>query len=225
MMMNDLARFDQRELKLRAPFGCIVAGPSSSGKSTFVSRLIDQAHDLIVPPPRSILYAYGQHSELVNELHRKGGIGLHAGVPSEEILRKQQKPALVIYDDLLYNIEEKQLSALFTRQAHHLNLCVVFVTQDLFEKKLKVARQNSQYLVLTRAPNAALSIRNLGVQLFPRQLPYFLESYQQATRDKVGSYLFIDLSPASQPALRLRTNIFLDKDEEPLTVFLPKSGI
>ena len=58
-----------------------------------------------------------------------------------------------------------------------------------------------------RAPNSALQIKNLGSQLFPRQLSYYLDAYKQATIDPYG-YILIDLHAASNPVLKLRTNIF-----------------
>uniref|UniRef100_A0A914NU19 Uncharacterized protein n=1 Tax=Meloidogyne incognita TaxID=6306 RepID=A0A914NU19_MELIC len=100
------------------------------------------------------------------------------------------------------------------------NFAIVFVTQNLFEKKIKVARQNAQYIVLMRSPNSALSVRNIGVQLFPRQLEYFLDAYKQATNEPYG-YLLIDLHASSDPALRLRTLIF--KDDEEKIIFISKN--
>jgi len=220
--------YSNKDLKLKLPFGCVISGPSSSGKSTFVQKLIFNSNQLIDPPPKSILYCYGEYNPLVPELQR-AGISIYSGVPPEDLIKKQPKPALIVLDDLMYSIEEKYLSELFTKKSHHLNFGIVFVTQNLFEKKLKVARQNSMYIVLTRAPNSALSIRNLGVQLFPGRLNYFLDAYRQATNNNY-SYLFIDLHPSSDPKLRLRTNIF--KEEEPedpyntssIIVFLPKNS-
>lgn len=72
-----------------------------------------------------------------------------------------------------------------------------------------------------RAPNSALSIRNLGVQLFPRQLDYFLHAYRDATAKQYG-YLVLDLHAASDPLLRLRTNIF-EEDEEKI-IYIPKNS-
>uniref|UniRef100_A0A914NPM9 Uncharacterized protein n=1 Tax=Meloidogyne incognita TaxID=6306 RepID=A0A914NPM9_MELIC len=145
------------------------------------------------------------------------------------ILLKTRKPSIVILDDLMYTIDEKYLSELFTKKSHHLNFGIIFITQNLFEKKLKVARQNSMYIVLTRAPNSALAVRNLGVQLFPGRLNYFLDAYRQATSSSNYSYLFIDLHPSSDPILRLRTNIFIDKESEdiynsPNIIFLSKNS-
>ncbi|KAL7071655.1 hypothetical protein ACQ4LE_009538 [Meloidogyne hapla] len=222
--------YSKNDLKLKLPFGFIISGPSSSGKSTFVRNLINNAKEMIYPPPKSILYCYGQFNSLVPELQRIG-VSAYSGVPPEEIIMKQEKPSLLILDDLLYSIDEKYLSELFTKKSHHLDFGIVFITQNLFEKKLRVARQNSMYLALMRAPNSALSVRNLGVQLFPGRLEYFLDAYRQATRENY-SYLFIDLHQSSNQSLRLRTNIFnftTQKNEtdyiensSATTIFLPK---
>ena len=92
------------------------------------------------------------------------------------------------------------------------NISVIFMTQDLFQKKCKVDRNNSHYIVLMRAPNAALQIRKLGVQLFHTQFEYFMEEYRLATANKYG-YLVIDLSFTAKPIMMLRTNIFKEADE------------
>jgi len=226
-MNSSTPTFSNKEIKLNLPFGCVVAGPSTSGKSTFIRKLIIHSAEMISPPPRSIAYFYGEYSDMVRELQHSTTpeVQVMAGLPSDDQLKLLEKPALVILDDLLYSLEQpKYLADLFSKKAHHMNMGVVFVAQDVFERKIRVARQNSQYLVLTRAPSSALSIRNLGIQLFPGpgQLKFFLDAYRQATAEKY-SYLFVDLHPASNPALRLRTNIFPD-DPEPLSIFTPKNA-
>nr|CAD2202692.1 unnamed protein product [Meloidogyne enterolobii] len=137
------------------------------------------------------------------------------------LIKKYPKPLLLILDDLLLSINEKYLSELFTKKSHHQNFSIIFVTQNLFDPKIKVARQNSQYIIIMRSPNSMLSVRNIGVQLFPRQLDYFLDAYRQATRHPYG-YLVIDMHASSDPTLRLRTNIF--KDDEEKLIFIPKNG-
>jgi hypothetical protein len=74
-----------------------------------------------------------------------------------------------------------------------------------------------------RSPNSMLSIRNIGVQLFPRQLDFFLSAYSQATSKPFG-YLLIDMHASSHPSLRLRTGIYKEDEEEQI-VFIPKNPI
>nr|CAD2186448.1 unnamed protein product [Meloidogyne enterolobii] len=212
--------FSNKELNFKSPFGMIVSGPSSSGKSTFLLKFIAEAAYLVDPTPKSILYCFGEMSNIV-PLLQKSGVSVYAGAPPEELIKKFSKPLLLILDDLLTSIDEKYLSELFTKKSHHQNFSIVFVTQNLFEKKIKVARQNAQYLVLMRSPNSVLSVRNIGVQLFPRQLDYFLDAYKQATNEPYG-YLVIDMHASSDPSLKLRTNIF--KEDEEKIIFIPKNG-
>jgi hypothetical protein len=212
--------FSHNELNFKLPFGMLIAGPSSSGKSTFLLKFIAQSLELIHPPPKSILYCFGEMSEAVPAL-QKIGVNVYSGVPPEELIKAQPKPLLLILDDLLFSIDEKYLSELFTKKSHHQNFAIVFITQNLFEKKIKVARQNAQYIVLMRSPNSALAVRNIGVQLFPKQLDYFLDAYRQATNMPYG-YLLLDMHASSDSALRLRTNIF--KDDEKI-IFTPKNGL
>lgn len=218
-MLNS-QNFSDKDLKLKLPFGMIISGPSSSGKSTFLLKFIAEASELIDPKPVSILYCFGEMNEMIPVL-QKSGVEVYAGIPPEDIIKSQKKPLLLILDDLLLTIEEKFLNQLFTAKSHHQNFGVVFVTQNLFEKKIRVARQNAQYLVLMRAPNSVLAIRNIGVQLYPKQLDYFLDAYRQATQQPYG-YLLLDLHASSHPSLRLRTNIF--KEDEEKIIFIPKNG-
>lgn len=213
--------FSNKDLQLKLPFGMVVSGPSSSGKSTFLLKFIADSDELINPKPASTLYCFGEMSGIVPIL-QKSGVGVYAGVPPEDLIKRMPKPLLLILDDLLLSIDEKYLSELFTKKSHHQNFAIVFVTQNLFERKIKIARQNAQYLVIMRSPNSLLSVRNIGTQLFPRQLDYFLDAYKQATREPFG-YLLIDMHASSNPILRLRTSIF--KEDEEKVVFIPKNGI
>ena len=215
--------FSRFEFQFHAPFCMIVSGPSGSGKTTFLLRFLNEYQNLIYPePPKSILYCYSEYHDHVKTL-QTAGISVHQGIPDDNMLNDLLKPALVILDDLMLNASEEYLTSLFTKKSHHKNLSVIFMTQDLFQKKCKVARNNSQYIVLMRAPNAALQIRNLGVQLFPTQFDYFMDAYRLATANKYG-YIVIDLSFTAKPIMMLRTNIFKEADNEELTIFVPRNA-
>lgn len=214
--MIEATTIECNDLKFKIPFGMVISGPSSSGKTTFLLRLLKERNYLFHPTPKSVLYCYGQYHKNIPILQQMG-INVHRGPPTDEIITSMKKPSLVILDDLLTIIDEKTLSDLFIKKSHHQNLGVIFLTQNLFEKKIKVARINAQYIVLMSAPNSALQIRNLGVHLFPKRLNYFLKAYKDATFIPYG-YLVLDLHPASNPLLRLRTNIFKGDNEKTLYI-------
>jgi hypothetical protein len=196
----------EEDLKLKIPFGCMIGGPSSSGKSELVYKILDNAENLFSPKPKAILYSYGEYNTMVPKLESKG-FHISSGMPSDELIARLPRPFLWVMDDMLTMISEKTISELFTKKNHHKNFGSIFITQNIFEKSLRIARQNSQYIFLTRAPNFLLSIRNLGVQLFPRNLNYFLDAYEKAC-SKLYGYLLIDMHASSNSFLKLRTNIF-----------------
>uniref|UniRef100_A0A914HWF3 Integrase catalytic domain-containing protein n=1 Tax=Globodera rostochiensis TaxID=31243 RepID=A0A914HWF3_GLORO len=181
----DYPRINERELKFPIPCGIIVSGPSSSGKTQLVLRLLSCADEMFAPPPKAIVWAYGEYSAQIPELERQGII-VHAGAPSDEMLNKLPKPFLIVYDDLMGEIDAKKLADLYTKKSHHNNFAVMFLTQNLFDKAMRVPRSNAQYIFLMRAPNDMLSIRNLATQIFPREQGFLIDAYKQACAEPYG---------------------------------------
>jgi hypothetical protein len=207
------------ELKFKIPSAIMIGGPSSSGKTHLCQKIVDNRAEIFTPAPRSILYCYGQYNGLIAHFESIG-VKCHQGPPSDSVLQQMEKPGLVILDDLLYDVDGRWLATLFTRRSHHENFSIIMLVQNLFDSKIKVPRINSQYIILMRAPNSLLSIRNLGTQLYPRKIGFFLDAYKKATAGQYG-YLLIDMHPASRSYIRLRTCIF---PGEATNIFIPKSG-
>ncbi|KAL3113286.1 hypothetical protein niasHT_018901 [Heterodera trifolii] len=186
----DYPRINESELAFPIPSGIIVSGPSSSGKTQLVLRLLRHANVMFDPPPKAIVWAYGEYSTQIPDLERQGVVP-HAGAPSDEMLKKLPKPCLIVYDDLMGDIEAKKLADLYTKKSHHNNFSVIFLTQNLFDKSMRVPRSNAQYIFLMRAPNDMLSIRNLASQMFPREQGFLMDAYRQACALPYG-YLLRD---------------------------------
>ncbi len=209
----------ERDLQIKIPSGMIISGATSSGKTQLLIRLVENSASMYDPPPKRVLYCYGQLGDHVYKL-QKMGAECFEGIPPDELIDKMEKPFLLIFDDLMSCVSEKYLSDIFCKRSHHQNFGVVFLTQNLFDKNIRVSRSNAQYLLLTRSANSMNSIRNIGSQLFPRKLDYFLKSYADATNEPY-SYLFVDLHAASRPELRLRTKIF--PQDSTKILYLPKN--
>ncbi|HKX45761.1 MAG TPA: hypothetical protein VJP77_03600, partial [Planctomycetota bacterium] len=107
--------------------------------------------------------------------------------------------------DLEENI--KLVNKLFTRGSHHWNFSVILITQNIYDKNLRLLRLNSHYLVLLKNPQGQDQIRTLSHQMYPSKRNFFLESFADATV-KHFSYLFIDVHPSTSDNQRLSTNIF-----------------
>lgn len=197
---------DEDDLKLKIPSGMVIGGATSSGKTELLLRLLENYQQMYAPVPKSILYCYGQMGSHVHKLQK---MGMHCveGVPSDTLIERMEKPMLLIFDDMMTDVSLKYLSDIFCKRSHHQNIGVIFITQDLFDRKLAVARNNAQYLLLTRSINSMNKIHNIGSHLYPGKLQPFLESYNDATSEPYG-YLFLDNHAARRHELALRTKIF-----------------
>ena len=128
-----------------APFTCVISGPTGSGKSVFVQRLIKHAKTVISPPPERILYCYGVYQEKFSKIEDvEFSEGLHS---LEEF--DGGKHSLVIIDDLMHETNDA-VSKLFTRGSHHTNTSVIYITQNIFKanKETRNITLNAQYIVL-----------------------------------------------------------------------------
>jgi adenosyl cobinamide kinase/adenosyl cobinamide phosphate guanylyltransferase len=196
---------------LKSPFTLICVGATSSGKSQWVKKLIENREEMIDPAPSHVLYCYGELNNTVME-HKQRGVEIFHGIPDESFIRSKQKPLLLILDDLMLDIDNNYLDLLFTKGSHNWNVSIIFVTQSMFGRNIRTARANAHYLVLMRNPQAQQNIRTIGSQLFPGLLKYFMESYKDAT-EKVYSYLLVDMHPNTSDEHRLSTNIFPEEKE------------
>ena len=192
--------------KLQHPFTAVVAGPTGCGKSAWVLRLIDNAREMIEPPPSRIHYCYGEYQPIFNKYPQ---VQFHEGLPelSSEAFDRRE-PTLMIVDDLLS--ETNQLVAdIFTKLSHHRNISILYLSQNVFDKNkyVRTITLNAHYLVLFKNPRDAGQFAILARQMYPNTSKFAMEAYADATKVPYG-YILIDLKPDQDEQCRLRTNIF-----------------
>ena len=196
------------DVRLQHPFTCTIAGPTQSGKTQFVVRLIKHANELITLPPENIVYCYGEFQPLFAKLP---GVEFHEGLPEVKRFDGRRRELLII-DDLM-NEADETVCKLFTKLSHHRNVSVVFLTQNLFHKSphVRTMNLNTHYLVLFKNPRDVTQVATLARQMGKSK--FVLEAFEDATKERYG-YLLIDLKPETDEKYRLRTNIFPDDDRQ-----------
>jgi hypothetical protein len=199
------------------PFTAIISGATQTGKSKWLLRLIKNLKEMTNEPPEHILYCYSEINPDTISL-KKDGFEIYNGIPTKEEILERPKNTLLILDDLINEIDPKYLETLYIKGSHHWNVSIILVTQNLFDKNIKVARINSHYIILMKNPQGLLQIRTLGSHLFPGKLNYFLEAYNDAIEQNPYGYLVINLKPTIPDDLRLSTNLF---PNETATIYLP----
>jgi hypothetical protein len=210
---------------LHHPFTMILAGATGCGKTRWLSRFLESADELIIGPcPKRIMYAYGVLNDTILDIQARAPdrVRLHEGCPDEQTIREacDDDGLLLILDDLMLTVKRQFLDTLFTKGSHNWGVSVVFVSQHLFTAEMRTARQNAHYIVLMRNPAGELQVRTLASQLFPGRVPYFMESYRDATK-KPFSYLFVDIHPNTPNDQRVKTYI---SPGETTVVYLPKDS-
>ena len=200
------------------PSTYMVVGPSQSGKSRFVVKLIRSAQSMIDPPPERVIWCYGSHqTDLIHEL--RSLLEFVEFIPNVDELLDGRKTLLII-DDLMTETDGR-VTNLFTKGSHHKNVSVVYISQNLYNKgkENRTISLKTHYLVLFKNPRDAAQISHLGRQIFPDKTKYFRDAFVDATSRPYG-YLLIDLRTTTPDELRLRTDIF--PDTAGTTVYLYK---
>jgi len=192
------------DVRFKHPFTCMVAGPTSSGKSVFTFRLITEANKQITPPPEKIVYCYGEYQ---SEFKKYPWVMFKEGLPDVSEFDGSQR-TLLILDDLMTKTNN-DVSDIFTKISHHRNVSVIFLTQNLFyqTKQSRTMSLNSHYLVLFKNPRDALQVATLGRQMYPNNSKFLVEAFRDATEKPYG-YLLLDLRADTLEKFRVRTNIF-----------------
>jgi len=203
--------------KIETPFRMIIAGPSMSGKSVFISKLIKENEKQFEKPPREIYYCYRIWQTIYDKI--KEEMPYVHFIQNFEILENLKSNSFVIFDNLATHMEKysEKLLDLWTLESHHMNISVILVLHNLFQqtKSIRTISLNTNIFVLFRQARDQSSITTLGKQMFPGNARYLLDSYKMAT-DKPFGYLFINLNSKDRN-LMLTSNIF----EKEAKVYLP----
>lgn len=203
---------DIKHLKLKHPFTAVVSGPTGSGKTFLVRDLLENYKRVFyykAAKKLKVIWAYGQWQDTYNKPVRGVKIKYIEGLPNEDLM-KANKGALIILDDLMSEISgDVRVSNLFTKGSHHLNISVLFIVQNVFNKgkEMRTVNLNTHYYFLLKNPRDKLQCMALGRQIYPGQQKYFMESYSDATSRPYG-YLCIDLKTDTPDEVRMRTNLF-----------------
>lgn len=200
---------------MQHPFSCIIGGPSKAGKSQFTLKLIQNVNSIVEPPPQEIVWCYSIFQKVFESIKN---VHFIEGLPNISEF-DGSKRVLLIIDDLMQHVNES-VEKIFTRDSHHKNISVIFITQNIFHssKHNRTMNLNAQYLVLFKNPRDVGQISHLSRQMYPGQGKFLVEAFKNATNVSYG-YLFLDLSPKTDENLRVRTNIF---PNEINYVYLPK---
>jgi hypothetical protein len=217
----------EQEFVIPHPFGfrhpttVLIAGPTMCGKTRLLVRMLKEG--VFRPAPTRLIWVYGEYQPIYDEVK---ALWPHSEFEREmtpelyESIKSDERNLVVLDDKMNDESGSKTLAKLFTQGAHHRNLTVVFIVQNLFHQgdSMRTVSLNCHYMILFKNPRDKGQIRALGSQMYPGDSSFLVSAYREATDARYG-YLILDLHPDTPEDLRVRTGIFSD---DVAHVFLPR---
>merc|ERR1711867_290567 len=115
---------------------------------------------------------------------------------------------LVVFDDLIGSNSLPEIANMFTVDARHLNISMVFLSQRMFvnDEYFRQISQNCDYFCLFKNPRNSSEIRTLAQQMMPGNM-VLVDIYQDAT-ERPFTYLFINLNQECDAEVKYLSNFF-----------------
>lgn len=216
----------QSHLVFHHPFTCLVAGPTCSGKTVFTRKLLENRDEMIEPNISEIIWCYGVVSPQLAELKQRfpNLIRMHKGLPDMDRLSSSggsKTNRLIVLDDLMNETKGSTVSNLFTKGAHHLNISVIYITQNMFFQKgeMRTIFLNSHYKVIFNNKGDMSQLTNLNTKMFPGK-PQFLKSVMRSISERSSyPYIVFDIHPKTPLDLIVRSCVFPGEENN---VYLPE---
>jgi hypothetical protein len=136
----------------------IFSGPSGSGKSFGIARMLDalDLHFEIVP--KRVLYFYAFWQEDLMGRYRDS-VEFFEGFSMAQL--DQLDPSeysFVILDDQIDSVPGETLNLLFTKYLKNRSISLALLTQNLYNKTMRVPRINSSVIILYKSPQDKLQV-------------------------------------------------------------------
>ena len=180
------------------PTTILVAGPTFSGKTSFVKKVIRTR--MVQPSPERIIWVYKEKDgnlEVGPIVQEFPNVQFYSELdPNIFDNINAQERNLIILDDVMTEAgDSKSVAKLFTQGSHHRNMTVVFLVQNLFHqaKQMRTISLNSHYMVLFKNPRDQGQIRALSYQMYPSEKNFLVDAFADATAAP-HSYLLLHLT-------------------------------
>lgn len=198
-----------------------------SGKTFWIKRLLLHNEQMFEEVPIRIIYCFRHWQKLYDEIQAalSSKVLFLAQIPTEDeligLLSQEQdslqltdsRHVVLVVDDYMDRIcTDPLFLSLLTRIGHYYCLSNIFLVQDgsLHGPMKRELLSNIHTNVFMANARDRAMLRSLAISLNDYQT--ILQSYDDCATGGRGSYLVICTHPASDPALKYRTNIFPDDE-------------
>ncbi|KAK3718089.1 hypothetical protein QZH41_005716 [Actinostola sp. cb2023] len=191
----------------------MVVGPSKSGKTLFVQKMIRHRAWLFSRPLAAVVFCYGTWQSNYDDMKREFGADVvwHQGLPEDPYELFPKTPGLLVVDDLMGEMEQshRRVASWFTKGTHHMDVSLIVLMQNLFPKNMRTASLNAHLIVLFPNPRDRSQFRRLAAQAFPGR-PEWMPKALRHAQQKPYRPLIVDFSQRTPNDHRLRVDPFLE---------------
>lgn len=224
------------ELKFRCPMRCVINGPSLSGKSYLIIRLLQNRYQLFDQNFSQIVYVFPDSMEesradYLRDLKKVDANMIFCeGLQNLDLeeLKFGKSHKLIIFDDMMQELADNpMISNLVSRESHHFNISYIITTQNFYFKgkySLDVRRNASDLILFPdKTDNTALSL--IGSKKYsqhPKILNHSMRWLEENVPIKANRYLVIDCNSLSNlpSKMSIRTQIIPESGKsEPQPLF------
>ena len=230
---------NEKQLKLNLPFRGLIGGPSSSGKTFFIFRLLMLRKELFNDQFTKIIYCY-PHQEFSTKKDQEffqklelnvPGIEIANELPSVSSLQASQGHTLLILEDMMHElISSASHMKLYTVYSSHCSVSILTTTQNYFEqgKYSKTILRNQTFIVLFDSLSDRQATSMISRQLFPQSKNFLIECFtwlQNNVTSREYRYVFIDCVCTNLPPgfPQVRSHILKENTDFKMIGFTPKS--
>lgn len=218
------------DVRFKTPFTSLLAGPSQSGKSSFVFNFLRTRHELMDMPTSNIIYFYSQWQQSFSVFEKEGIVTKWINeLPTLDMLKeeteayKEAEGSIVIVDDFMQQVNG-DISDLFTVLCHSYHISVFLLSQNVFPQNpmFRNISLNSTYIILFKNPRDSSQIMNYAKQFAPGNTKWVVDAYRACTRSAY-SYMLFDHHQKTEERIRVRSNIF--PSQWPMCVWMSKENV
>jgi len=234
---NEAVNLDESDLKFQTPCSICVSGPSQSGKSQWILKLLRNRqllfntnfYELYYCIPENLSLSPNPIFEEIKQTYPNAR--LHFGLPDTTKLNLNfdNTPKLLIIDDLMTEfLSSFQIVKLLSVEVHHCNITTIFTLHNLFapSKFGRTITRNINYKVLFSNRLDIKEIRNVSLQI-SNQPNFLAESFEFLNKEfpQEPAYIVVDGHIKSKlKKLFVRSQIFPSEDGEVRPIFFfPKN--
>lgn len=204
------------DVRFKTPFTCILAGPSRSGKTTWLVNCLKYSDVMFTTKPAYTVFYYSAWQDLYDEMVKLNLVSEWRNeCPTLEYITelaakyKHDGGLTIIVDDLISQIN-KDVVNLFQVGSHHRNINLFFISQNLFydDKKYRDMKINANYIVLFKNPANVKQADTFFGQIAGEENKTALKNVFKKITKKAHSYVLFDLNQDTPDEIRIRTKIF-----------------